>query len=301
MKTGQLFWGFFLLALGALFLLTKYDMINPSYNFIWEIWPLIFVFWGALVIFKHTMVKPFISGLFGIFLAILLFGMIQNLFFEFDFSHDWDHKGNYTEVYNTDFEQSIKSGNLELSSGAGTFYVSGATDKLVDGKASGSLAEYSFDSHVEDTTAYVNFRFEKKHVSFFGGRFRNFLDVKLNPIPVWDINLNTGASKNRLNLGDLKVRNVDVHTGASNVQMEIGDKYDSTNVTVEMGVSKLEIDVPATSGCAIRGDMVLSSRNFPGFVKKESGYFETENFEKSKKKIFIRVDSGVCSISVNRH
>ena len=89
MKSGQLFWGFFLLTLGALFLLTKYDILYTSFDFVYNIWPFIFVFWGALVIFKNSLVRPVISAVFGVFLAMLLFGFIYNSVCGIDFTdHD---------------------------------------------------------------------------------------------------------------------------------------------------------------------------------------------------------------------
>ena len=165
MKSGQMFWGFFLITLGALFLFTKYDILQSSFDFVWNIWPLLFVFWGAAVMFKRTMVRPVISALFGIFLALLIFGIIYNTFCEFDF-HVWD-KGTFTESYNEDYNSSIKTASIELNSGAGTFMINGATDKLVEGKAFGSLAEYDFRTYKEDSTAEVTFNLDKRHGSFF--------------------------------------------------------------------------------------------------------------------------------------
>jgi len=298
MKTGKLFWGFFLLTLGALFLLTKYDVLCCSFGFVWDIWPLIFVFWGALVIFKETIARPFISSLFGIFLALLLFGIVENGINSFDFS---ENNGVYTEFYNEDYDPSIKTADLEINSGAGLFIVRNSTDKLAEGKAKGSFAEYDFEAWKDDSHASVRFNLHKKNVNFFRGRFKNQLEVALNQNPVWDINFNIGASKSNFDLTEYKVKNVSLHTGAASGRMKLGDKYDSTNVDIEMGAASIIVEIPKTSGCSITSDMALVSRDFPGFYKKYSGYYETENFQSAVKKVFIHVEGGVSSIKVERY
>lgn len=298
MKTGKLFWGFFLLTLGVLFLITKYDVIQSSFEFVWDIWPLIFVFWGALVIFKDSIARPVISALFGIFIALLLFGIIENGISSFDFS---DRDGSYTEFYNEDYNPSIKTADLEINSGAGMFVIQNTTDKLAEGKAKGSFAEYDFEFTKDDSHATVQFNFHKKNVNFFRGRFKNQLEVALNQNPVWNFDFNIGASKSNFDLSEYKVKNVSLNTGAASGRLKLGDKYDSTNVDVQMGAASLTLEVPKSSGCSIKGDMALVSRDFPGFVKKESGYYETENFESAKKKVFIRIDGGVASIKVVRY
>lgn len=298
MKTGKLFWGFFLLTLGALFLLTKYDVLYCSFGFVWDVWPLIFVFWGALVIFKETIAHQFISALFGIFLALLLFGIVENSFNSFDFT---ENDNAYTEFYNEDYDASIKTADLEINSGAGLFIIRSSTEKLAEGKAKGNLAEYDFESWKNDDHASVRIELHKKNFNFFRGRFSNQLEVALNQNPVWDVNFNIGASKSNFDLSEYKVKNVSLHTGAASGRLKLGDKYDSTNVEIDMGAASITLEIPRSSGCSITSDIALVSRDFPEFVKKYSGYYETENFKSAGKKIFIDVEGGVSSIKVKRY
>jgi len=299
MKSGKMFWGFFLLALGVLLLLTKYGVMHTSFGFVWDVWPLIFVFWGAMVIFRHSVVRPIISALFGVFIALLIFGIIENGFFEFDCCDD--HDGKYSEVYDANYNSNIKYAQLELNDGAGTFSLVKTTEKLVEGKANGAFAEYNFDSSTDDSTAYVNFHLDKRNGNFFRGKFRNHLDLSLNPNPIWDMTFNIGASKGKMDLSEYKVKDVEVHTGASNLHLKLGDKYNDTNVNVEMGVTQLTIDIPKSSGCSVNGDMVMIARSFPGFVKKESNDYETDNFSNTKNKIEINIHGGVSSFTINRY
>ena len=299
MKSGKMFWGFFLVALGALFLLTKYEIIQSSFEFVWNVWPLLFVFWGALVIFKKSIVQPIVSALFGIFLALLIFGIIHNTFFGFDF-YDGD-KGQFTDYYYEDYNSSYKSASLEINSGAGKFIIANSTDKLIEGKAYGSLAEYDFHSDKSDSSIDVVFDLNKKDGNFFRGRFRNQLDVSLNQNPVWDITLNIGASKSNFDFSNFKVKSLDLNTGATSTKIKLGDKFNQTNVSVDMGAASLTLEVPQNVGCEINSDMALASKHIEGFSSRGSGHYITDNFENSTKRILIDVKGGVSSLTVRRY
>jgi hypothetical protein len=299
MKSGQMFWGFFLLTLGALFLFTKYDIIQSAFDFVWNIWPLFFVFWGAIVMFKQTMVKPIVSGLFGIFLALLIFGIFYNTVWGFDYYDD--SKGTDTEYYYEDYDSSIKTASMEINSGAGTFRIKGTTDKLVEGRSYGSLAEYDFRSYKNDGSAEVSFNLDKNDGRFFRGRFKNHLAVSMNPNPVWDIRFNIGASKSNFDLSEYKIANVELHTGATNTTIKFGDKQDSTDVHIEMGAASATIEIPKTSGCSVTGDMVLMSKDLPGFRKQDSNNYETENFNNCPRKIFVYINGGVSAFKIVRY
>ncbi len=298
MKSGQLFWGFFLLTLGALFLLTKYDILYTSFDFVYNVWPFIFVFWGALVIFKNSLVRPVISAVFGVFLAMLIFGFIYNSVCDIDFS---DHDGNYTEFYSEDYDSAIKTADLEINSGAGTFILGETTDKLVEGKTKGNIAEYDFETWKDEENANVRFNLHKRNFNFFGGKFRNYLKVNLNENPIWDIRLNYGASKANLDLSKFKIKNLELHSGATSTYVKLSDKSEITNVNVEMGAANITIDVPTNIGCEIQTDMALSSKNVHGFNSKGKGHYITENFSDSDKRIIIDVKAGVSSLTVNRY
>ena len=229
---------------------------------------------------------------------MLLFGIIYNNVCSFDFS---DHDGDYTEFYNEEYEPAIKNADLEINSGAGTFVIEEATDKLVEGKTKGNLAEYDFETWKDDENANIRFNLHKRNFNFFGRKFRNYLKVYLNENPLWDIRLNYGASKANLDLSKFKVRNLDLNSGATSTYVKLSDKAEMTNVNVEMGAANITIDVPANVGCEIQTNMALSSKNIHGFSSKGNGHYITENFSESGKRIIIDVKGGVSSLTINRY
>lgn len=299
MKSGQMFWGFFLLTLGALLLLVKYDVIVSSFEFIWDLWPLIFVFWGALVIFKQTVARPIINGIFGIFLAVLIFGFFNNLFGGFNF--EFDENDTFTESYKQEFDPAIKVANLQIDAGAGMFTINDTTSNLVDAKARGILGEYDFECDQTDSIANVDFRMHTRNFNFFKNKIRNQLNIRLNPKVAWDFDINLGASKSKFDLSKFNVKSLSLETGATSTKIKFGDISEETNVDIHMGAASLTLEIPQSVGVEINSDMALIAKDFDGLSKKSDGYYTSDNFNSAKKKIRINVEGGVSSFNINRY
>lgn len=299
MKNGQMFWGFFLVTLGALFLLVKYDFVTGSFSFVWDLWPLIFVFWGALVIFKGTMAKPFINAVFGIFLALMIFGFIYSVVWGFDCVYD--ENDNYSEKYSQDLDSSVKYANLRLDSGAGYFTINDTTYNLIDAKSYGMFSDYDFNYDVIDSTGNLDIQLQSHDIKLFRNKLKNHLDMKLSTKPIWDFEFNVGASKNRFDLSNYKVRDLVIKTGATSTKVKLGDKYENTNVDIEMGAASLTLDIPQNVGCRIETDLALVAKNFQDFNKMGDGIYQTSNYDGNKKQMTITIKGGVSSFNVYRY
>jgi len=299
MKTGRLFWGVFLTTLGLLFLGVKFDLIRIEWDFVWNLWPLIFIFWGLLVIIKHPIIKPVISSLFGVFVALFIFGSISSLFFGFSYEFDNDTTfTNYTDTVVADMDKDVKYGQLSFSSGAGAFSISGETEKLAEGHSRGWFSNYDLDTSIDSDRAYVDVHLHERHFNFFGKKIKNRFNLALNPNVIWDVELNFGAANGKFDLSPYKVNDVRLHTGAASVEVKLGDRSDSTDFHVEMGASSLEIQLPKNVGCKVSGDTFLVSHTMPGFSKKNNNTYYSSNYDSTTKRVNVFIESGVSSISV---
>ena len=54
-KTGSIFWGVIILALGVVFLMANFELI--SYSSIWDFWPLVIIVIGGKLIFDYSTKK----------------------------------------------------------------------------------------------------------------------------------------------------------------------------------------------------------------------------------------------------
>ncbi len=303
MKNGQIFWGSLFITLGALILGTKFNIINSDWEFIGNLWPLIFIFWGLLVITKNTIFKPVLSGLFGFLISLLIYGSIYYVFdgvsttFEEDFN-----SGNYsTNYFKTDYDSKVKYGNLEIKTGAASIRIQDTTSNLVDGHTKSTWGNYFFDTRISDSTAWVEFSNEGSHEFHFRDKIRNNINIKLNSNIIWDFRLDIGAAKTNLDLSKYLVRNIELNTGASSNVIKLGDKSDRTYINVEMGAASLKIRIPKESGCRIDGDLVLSSNNLKTFVKINNNIYESKNYNSAAKKVLITIDGGVSKFNVETY
>lgn len=300
MKTGQIFWGVFFLTFGTVLLLTKMDLLVMNWSFVWDFWPLILILWGLLIIFKKTTYTSIISAVFGLLIALLIFGIIHNIS-ENTFSDkiEWNDSQNIN-YFSEEMSPIIQNAHFELNAGGGYFKISDGTDKLISGKAKGIFSSSDFRVDTNGNNANLYFEMNDGEFKIHKGSFKNSLSIELNNLPVWDFDIETGAAKSEYDFSNLKVASVKLKTGAAKTSIKFSELYDDVKVNIEMGAAKLIIKIPQNVGCRISGDMTLVAKDFSGFDKTED-YYQTKDFENAKKKIDINVEGGVSSIVVERY
>jgi len=306
MKTRSLFWGLFFITLGVLYLLDHYASFSMNWEYIADWWPLIFIFWGLSVVFKNNpTIRPITTGITGFWLAVILFTMFLNVFFcDYDF-HFCENDSYKMEQFQYQYNPDIEEAKLIINGGAGKFAIKNPTDNMVFAKYHNNIGEYYFDTYEYNNREVIKISQgnTKIDITELDYDFENKLEVQLNKKTVWDIELNIGAATTILDLSDYKVRNLDLNTGATKTKIKLGNLYKNTEVDVEMGAASIVFDIPESSGCKITGDMILVAKNLDGFVKKDNSqtYYVTRDFNQSDNKIHINVDGGVSSIKVKRY
>ncbi len=60
----QTFWGVILITLGILLLLKQFGLIHFYWHTLWQLWPLIFIFWGISLLPVDDYLKLVISVIF---------------------------------------------------------------------------------------------------------------------------------------------------------------------------------------------------------------------------------------------
>jgi len=238
----------------------------------------------------------FVWCVFGVF----IYGAFFNIFDVFDRDGD-DYYSHESKTFFENFSEEIEYANLELSAGVGFFSIRDKTSKLIKGTARGNIGTYSLYANHRDDKANLDIDFGKNSVTLFGTEIKNRLDISLNDTPIWDIELKLGAAKADFDLSKFKVSRISLETGATKTRIKIGDKLDRVNADVEMGAASLEFQIPQNFECKLTGDMVLIAKEIPGFVKRNSGYYTTPDYELADKKIMINVDGGVSSLTINRY
>lgn len=304
MKAGKLFWGFFFVTIGVLILAAKFNWFYFDWDLTWDLWPLVLILFGLIILAKQSSFKPVLAIITGIVAGLIIYGSIAAVG-NFDF---WDGRWHHdrkvelrsdTKNYVIDYNDEVKNAYLDLTAGAGTIVIRKTTDDLLYGFTRTDDVRYNLDYRLSDEIAYIDFNMNDKKFRL-RDEFDNRLELRLNDKPVWDLELSIGAAKGFLELDEFKIENLELKTGATDIELKLGSRSERMDVKVEMGAANLKIEIPEDSGCKITGKTFLMEKDFQGFTKINNAY-ETRNFDASPNKIYIDINGAIASVEVKRY
>src|ERR1035437_5437758 len=308
MKTKHLFWGILFISMGLLWLLDHFMQLFVDWNYLWKLWPVVIILWGASLMIRNQVAKGIVVGLTAFILALALFTSVRYGCHQVGHGMEWtinDDNDGYkftTNEYSEPYNNSYSKATLNFNAGGGTFIAHDTTTELFFAQAEGKKDNYTLSKDVSDNHVDLNFDMNQGHIRFFHfNKTRNRVDFKLNTEPLWDLNFDLGAASVDFDLSPYKTEKISIDMGAASLKLKLGDRAEQTNLSVDAGASSIEISVPEDAGCEIKADVSLSSKHFDGFKNIESDLFRTDNFENAKKKIYISIDSGISSIKVTRY
>jgi hypothetical protein len=303
MKLSHIFWGVLFLSLGILFLITNFTPIYFAWEFILKFWPLILILWGVSLLIKNNAGRAFMTAVVSIVLAFFIYAGVKSIF-SFtgtNFIFDSDDHPMTERVFSEPFNDEIQTASFNFNAGAGSFTLKQTTDELFEAVINNDRNNYQLERLDEAYNAKINMDLKDQKIGFLKIKNSNKVDILLNQNPVWNMNINVGASSVKFDLSPFKIDRLSLHTGASSVHLRLGDHSDSMEVFIDAGASSIKIELPEHAACEIRIDDALSSKKFRGFTKINSGHYTTENFDTADKKIFLKINTGVSSVSVNRY
>lgn len=324
MKNDKLIPGMILVMIGAIFLLNNFGYIHFHWRNLIYMWPLFLVIGGVNLVLSHnrtawaTILK--ISVVVGGF-ALILFG---------DFSTDrgwWRHaawhtgsvnigeddndsgngtpiKGTSNGVFTQAYDASIKNARLNISGGANTFRLNDTTTELFKADTKQFHGRYSLQANKEDSVYVLDFsnNHTKNGWNWGNDNENNIADISLNTKPVWEINIQAGATDLNFDLSKYKVKELELSGGAGQFVVKMGQPLETTNINVSTGASDVTIEVPENAACHIESDTGLSDHDFDSsFVKDSDGNYETASFGAAKNKIYIHISGGISNFKVHKY
>jgi hypothetical protein len=293
-----------------------------------HLWPVFLIMGGVNLVFAHnrsawaTILK--LAVVIGGF-ALLLFGNFGNRYnfwpgkYTYNFNDDSndddddDSDSSSTDkgvvkiegssVFNKDYTPDAKLARLNISGGGTTYTLNDTTSQLFKAETKEFYGKYEFTNSKEDSVYVLNLRMKNNKGWHFDSddNKSNLADIKLNPNPIWDINVETGATKLDFDLSKFKIKNLTLKGGAASFSVKLGVPLATTNVEVATGVSEVNISIPKDAACSIRTNSGLSSNEFEGFNKKDNNLYETAGFDAAKNKIYIHMSGGVSDFKVKRY
>jgi len=305
MKFSNVFWGIILIFLGVLFILQNLGMIFFDWRALWRLWPVILVLWGVSILPVKSWIRMVLTLV--VLLATLTFMLNRtievNSYGYNKESHWWNesHEKNVEQSFAIPLNDSLRSAYLDLDAAAGSFIIHDTTSELLKFEKSGSWMHYNYVLKTSENEAKISIQPESQKNIILRNKNRNRVKISLNTLPVWDINLDVGASAVKFDLSPYKIKNLNVDAGAASFNIKFGNLYSNTYVNIDAGASSITLEIPEESGCDLKISSVLSGKTIHGFERIERGHYRTENFEESENKIFIVVDAAVSSYAITRY
>ncbi|MEO6458576.1 MAG: toast rack family protein [Chloroflexia bacterium] len=288
-----------LILAGSVFLLNNLGLVSwDVWGEVWRLWPIIPIAIGLDMILGRR--SPALSII--VVLGVIAAG-IGILYSNGGFEPEVETGPTPVNIP----LEGAKRADVTLDFGAGDLSLSSletgsaqlATGTLTN---SGSRKEPEIESDLDGDTLQLDIKQRADGFgSWFGGnRKRTNWNIKLNPTVPLNLNVNAGASKANLDLGQLLVSSLDLDVGASDTTVIFPAKGPSTSVKIDAGAAHVRLVIP--NGVAARVDAsssAASSMNVDSrFTQREDKIYETEGYSTAERKLTIELDAGAASIDI---
>jgi hypothetical protein len=115
----------------------------------------------------------------------------------------------------------------------------------------------------------------------------------------YEIEMETGAGENLLNLKSLKVRDLHLKTGASSTVVHLPERVEQGSVKVEAGMASVELHVPESVAARITSESGLAEVDVnPGRFPRSGSAYESPDFAQAERKLEIHLQTGLASTKV---
>lgn len=308
MSYRKIFWGVLLVIIGILFILKNTGVLFFSWHTIWHLWPVVLILWGISLI----PIKDWIKLVLSLVTVLVTFLTAQHYTEKHPHNNNWNWEWNDNDSNNNDevatsidntltekYDSTLVSAMLVMNIGAGEFTIKDTANDLINVSHNNSGANYSMETTRQDSSCKIKLQLDKG--KFKGGHMDNSVEMKLNPNPIWDMELNVGAAEVNFDLTPFKTRNISVQGGASDMEIKLAAALPSTNVTIEAGMANIIVSVPESAGVEIVSNTFLASKEFEGFEKTDKQHYKTPGFDKTTNRIKINIQAGMARVDVVRY
>lgn len=266
MNRNGLIWGVLLVLLGGLFLLDNFGFIPRGIN-VWGLfWPLLLIGLGVSALWKSTNRGRSIPE----------------------------------ETLRLPLE-STRSAQIKIAHGAGELTIDdrAGSDELVNGVFGGGVVKRT-STMGDETQVELRLPSDTFNWVWPGGTVGGFRwTVGLNPTIPLRLELEVGASRNRLDLTHLKVNELRLSTGASETVVTFPERAGQTRAWLKSGAASVEATIPAGVAARIRfrgalASMDVDTSRFP-HVGDE---YLSPDYATAENRLDLEVETGVGAVRI---
>jgi len=206
----------------------------------------------------------------------------------------------FDTTYKQAFDPSVKAVEFTLNGGTSIYKISDTTNQLFRADAILYHSRYALKGDKDDTVYMLDLSMKSKSRTQVGKQ-SDSVNLKLNLAPIWDIDVNSGATDLDFDLSKYKLRNFKISGSAGAFSVKVGPPLTQTTIKIAVGAADVNISVPKNAACRIEEHAALSSNTFDGFSKKNDGAYETPDYSSAKNKILVQFTGGVSNFKVRKY
>jgi len=178
-------------------------------------------------------------------------------------------------------------------------------------QGSSSLGDDLFRAHIEYSGRKPDVSLDASsgdvHISqsntsgFFFQSRRFALTLQLNSSVPWKIAVNSGASSDAFMLSTVRVARIDVNTGASKEDITVGDPSGTVPININGGALTVNVHRPPGAAASVSVSGGAASLSFDGRQSKAVGTLtaQTSDYDHASDRYQIQVDGGADTVTVD--
>jgi hypothetical protein len=178
-------------------------------------------------------------------------------------------------------------------------------------QGSSSLGDDLFRAHIEYSGQQPDVRLDTSsgevHISqsstsgFFFQSRRFALTMQLNSSVPWKIAVDTGASSDVFMLSTVHIASIDVNTGASKEDITVGDPSGTVPIKINGGALTVNLHRPAGAAASVSVSGGAATLSFDGRQSKSIGTLtaQTSDYDRASDRYEIQVDGGADTVTVD--
>lgn len=191
---------------------------------------------------------------------------------------------------------------IHIEHGAGSLRISGAAgkDELLSGRFHNM--EHTIDKSGKRLSAKLRTTLTVGMFWIFPwnwGHRGHEWDFSLNPEIPLTLDIDTGASDNKLDLSEIKLDKLDLDTGASSTSIIMPKKGGHSRVEISCGAASVNIEIPNGVAADIRSesglaDISIDEKRFP----RSGKHYISPDYDTATNKVDLRLETGVSSVKI---
>jgi hypothetical protein len=191
---------------------------------------------------------------------------------------------------------------VHIEHGAGSLRISGASkkDELLNGTF------HNVDASIDKSGNRLSARLRS---TLSGGMFWLFpwnwghrgheWNFSLNADIPLTLDIETGASDNKLDLSQIKLHKLDLDTGASSTSIILPKAGGHSRVEISCGAASMNIEIPVGVAADIRSESGLADISIDEARFPRSGkHYISPDYDSAANKVDLRLETGVSSVKI---